>query len=140
MFEQLMAAMSKPTTQNGFDYAQRMMECTMRLTQAQMDVMKGLYDEVGQEFSKTMTSSSDQSALAKNWPQLMSNATRANAEAGALFMKNAQEYQSELLQMIKSTNPGLSAEFMKDLMGVSKTSPIANGGAALQAARAKKAA
>jgi hypothetical protein len=88
------------------------MECTMRLTQAQMDVMKGLYDEVGQEFSKTMTSSSDQSALAKNWPQLMSNATRANAEAGALFMKNAQEYQSELLQMIKSTNPGLSAEFM----------------------------
>ena len=140
MFEQLMAAMSKPTTQNGFDYAQRMMECTLRLTQAQMDVMKGLYEEVGQEFSKTMTSSSDQSALAKNWPELVSTATRAHAEAGALFMKNAQEYQSELLQMLKSTNPGLSGEFMKDLMGSAKTSPIANGGAALQAARAKKAA
>ena len=140
MFEQLMAAMSQPATQNTFDYAQRMMESTLRLTQAQMDVMKGLYEEVGQEFSKTMTSSSDQSAMAKNWPQLMSTATRAHAEAGALFMKNAQEYQSELLQMVQSSSPGLSGEFMKDLMGVAKTSPIANGGAALQAARAKKAA
>jgi len=140
MFEQLMATMTKPTAQNGFDYAQRMMECTMRLTQAQMDVMKGLYEEVGQEFSKTMTSSSDQSALAKSWPELISTATRANAEAGALFMKNAQEYQSELLQMMQSSSPGLSAEFMKDVMGIAKTSPIANGGAAMQAARAKKAA
>ena len=140
MFEQLMAAMSQPATQNTFDYAQRMMESTLRLTQAQMDVMKGLCEEVGQEFSKTMTSSSDQSALAKNWPELVFTATRAHAEAGALFMKNAQEYQSELLQMVQSSSPGLSGEFVKDLMGVAKTSPIANGGAALQAARAKKAA
>jgi hypothetical protein len=140
MFEQIMAAMSKPTTQYTFDHAQRMMDCSLRLTQAQMDVMKGFYDEVGQEFSKTMSSSADPSAMAKNWPQLMSVAARANAEAGALFMKNAQEYQSELLQMMQSANPGLPGQFMKDMMEIVKTSPIANGGAALQAARAKKAA
>ena len=140
MFDQIMAAMSKPTTQYTFDHAQRMMDCSLRLTQSQMDVMKGFYDEVGQEFSKTMSSSSDPSTMAKNWPQLMSVATRANAEAAALFMKNAQEYQSELLQMMQSANTGLPGQFMKDMMEIVKTSPIANEGAALQASRAKKAA
>jgi hypothetical protein len=42
--------------------------------------------------------------------------------------------------MMQSANAGLSGQFMKDLMGSTKASPIANGGAALQAARAKKAA
>ena len=55
-------------------------------------------------------------------------------------MKNAQEYQRELLQMMQSANPGLPGQFMNDLMGIAKTATIANGGAALQAARAKKAA
>jgi hypothetical protein len=140
MFDQIMAAKSKPTTQYTFDHAQRMMDCTLRLTQSQMDVMKGLYDDVGQEFSKTMSSAADPATMAKSWPQLMSVATRANAEAGALFMKNAQEYQRELLQMMQSANPGLPGQFMNDLMGIAKTATIANGGAALQAARAKKAA
>ena len=139
MFDQMIAAMSKPISQDGFGYAQRMMECTLRLTEAQMEVMKGLYAEVGQEYSETMTST-DPSAMTKNWSQLMSTATRANAEAGALLMKNAQEFQSGLLQMMQSSNPGLSGQFMKDMMRIAKTTAIGNGEAALQAARAKKAA
>lgn len=140
MFEQILAAMKQPATQNGFDYAQRMLECTLRLSQAQMAVMKDLYEDAGQEISKTMALSSDQSAFVKSWPQLISTATVANAEAGALLMKNAREYQSELLQMLESANTDLLGDFMKDLPGTAKKSSIANGGAAMQAARAKKAA
>ncbi len=105
MFDQVLAAMSNSTAQNGYDQTQRMMECTLRLTQAQMEVMKDLYDDLGREFAKTMGSTSDQSDMARHWPELMAAAARANAEAGALFMKNAKEYQVELLKMVQNTVP-----------------------------------
>jgi hypothetical protein len=148
MFEKLLSSMRQPGTPDFFGPMQQMMDCTMRLTQAQIKVMTGLYDEVGQEFSKVMKSSPDPSAVANGWPRLMATATRANAEAGALLMKNAQEFQSELLKMAPSANPSLSTSFMKSMMEIAKTAAvangaIANGGAAMQAAResrAKKAA
>jgi hypothetical protein len=141
MFEQMIAAMKQPATQNGLDHAQRMIECTLRLTQTQMDVMKALYKDVGQEFSKTIASSTDQSAMARNWFQLMSGAARANAEAGVLLMQNAKTYQSELMQMMqmmqnmRSDFSGLGEE---DMTGMAKTG--VNDGSALKAARARKAA
>jgi hypothetical protein len=148
MFEQLFSSMSKAGTPDFFGPMQRMMDCTMRLTQSQIKVMTGLYEEVGREFSNSMKASSDPSAVARRWPQLMATATRANAEAGALLMKNAQEFQSELLKMVPSSHPSLSREFMRNIMDMAKNATvangaIANGGAAMQAAResrAKKAA
>ena len=134
MFDQIMAAMSKPTTQNPFDYAQRMMECTLRLTQAQMDVMKGLYAEVGQEYAASLASA-DPAAMLKSWPQLAATTIRAQAETGALLMKNAHKFQTELLEIRQSANPGLSGQIMKDMMEIVRTN-----GSTRPPVRAKKAA
>ena len=139
MFEQIMDTLNRPATQNTFDYAQRMMDCTLNLTQAQTDVMKGLYDEVGQECREALTSS-DPAAMSRNWSGLMSTAMRANAEAGALLMKNAREYHEEMLQMMQGSNQALSGQFIKDMAGLATATAAANGGAAVRAARAKKAA
>ena len=143
MFEQLFSSMNQAGTPNFFGPMQQMMNSSLRLTQAQMKVLTGLYDDVGQEFAKVVKSSSDPSAAAKSWPQLIASATRANAEAGALLMKNAQEFQSEILQIVPQTHPSLSREFMRNIMEMAKNGTVANGGAAMQAARearAKKAA
>ena len=148
MFKQLYSSMNQTGTPNFFGPMQQMMDSSLRLTQSQMKVLTGLYDDIGQEFAKVVKSSSDPSAVAKSWPQLMSGATRANAEAGALLMKNAQEFQREMLQIVPQTNPSLSREFMRNIIEMTKNATVTNGaffngGTAMQAARearAKKAA
>lgn len=134
MFEQLVMAMSQSATQNAIGYSQQMMECTLKLTQSQIKVMEGLCDELSQEYRETL-SSGDPSAIPKNWSSLMSTALRANTEAAALFMKNAKEYQAELLQMIPSSASGLPGQIINDMLEVVKTN-----GSTRQAVRAKKAA
>lgn len=134
MIEQFLAALSRPTTKNSFGYAQQMMECTLKLTKSQADVIKGLCEEVGQEYRETL-SSVDPAAAQKNWSSLMSNAVRANTEAAALLMKNAKEFQSEMYRMMQIAEPGLPGQFMKDVMEVVKTN-----GSTRPAAKAKKAA
>lgn len=133
MFEQVFTALSNPTAQNAIGYTQQMMECTLKLTKAQMEVMQGLCDEVSQEYREAMTSG-DPSALQKNWSGLMSAAVRANTEAAVLLMKNAKEFQGEVFQMIPISPPALFGQITKDMMETVKTN-----GSTRPAARAKKA-
>jgi hypothetical protein len=140
MFEELIATLNKPVALNGFNYGQQMMNCTARLTQAQVKVIQGLYDEVGEELTKSLKVSSDRAAMVEGWTRLMATATQANAEAGALLMKNAQECQSELLEMAQSARADFSGQFMRDMAAIPDATTIANGGTALKAARAKKQA
>jgi len=140
MFDQIIDAMTKGTTSNVFGYSQQMMECTLRLAKSQSDVMKGLYDELGQEF-RTLATSSDPSLMAKNWPELMSSVIQANTQASALLMKNAQEFQSEMLQLARIPGFGLPEQIMKNMMGLVKTptAPIERS-AEQTSSRAKRAA
>jgi flagellar motor switch protein FliG len=106
MFEQILAAMQKPTASaaplpsGSLDYVQQMMQVTLQLSQAQMEVMNGLSEEVGKEYREVLATA-DPQAIAQQWPQLMATTVRANAEAGALFMKNAREYQEALLGLAR---------------------------------------
>jgi hypothetical protein len=152
MFEQILAAMQKPaapaasTTQSGLDYAQQMMQITLQLSQAQMEVMKGLYEEVGKEYRQVLAAA-DPKGIAQQGPGLMATTLRANAQAGALFMKNAKEYQEAILGLAQFTGPVFPATIMQDMMAMASatTAPMVNlanmvnGGAALPAARTKKA-
>lgn len=65
----------------------------------------------------------------------MSTALRANTEAAALFMKNAKEYQGELLQVMPSWTPGLPGQISGEMMEIAKTN-----GSTRQPVRGKKAA
>ncbi len=152
MFEQILAAMQKPaataapTAQSNLDYAQQMMQYTLQLSQAQMEVMKGLYEEVGKEYREVL-SAADPKGTAPQWPGLMATTMRINAQAGALFMKNAREYQESMLGLTQFSSPVFPTGIMQDMMAMASAAagPIVNmasAGAAIPARtkRADKAA
>jgi len=134
MFEQFIATLNQPNTQNAFGYAQQMMECTLKLTKSQAEVMQGLCDEVMQEYREAL-SSGDPSTLQKTGPRFMSTVLRANIEAAALMVKNAKEFQSEMYQMMQISEAGFPGQIMTDMMEVVRTN-----GSTRPAAKAKKAA
>lgn len=121
MFEQFINAMGKGTTPNVFfGPSQEMLERTLQLAKSQTEVMKDLYEDLGQEIS-TMAKSSDPVSMANNLHGLMSAVIQTNTQASALFMKNAQEFQNEILQLTKVSGLGLPENVVKNSTKAKKT-------------------
>ncbi len=147
MFEQAFLPMGRPTTLDVLSYMRQLMESTLSLTKAQVEVMKAVNEELSHEYQDKFQSF-DPSAIMKDWPSLMTATLRANTEAGALLMKNLKEFQTDMLQATESQWPKFSNDFHQGLIQMMSKLPgevlkkpaKTNGGASTQAVRSKKAA
>lgn len=109
------ASMFKPNSEPTLDYVQEVMERTLQLVQTQMDVTENIYNEVSQEYRELLTAA-EPSAMLQGWPKMLESTTRNVSEGAAVYLKNAVNFQNEMLQMMHDRMPELSRQAMGRLI------------------------
>lgn len=108
-------AMFKPNKEMAADYAQQITERTLGLARSQLEVTENMYLEATREYRELLVAEGP-SAMVQSWPKMLERATRTSTEGIAEMLKNAMNYQTEILQMMQSRVPELGGQMVDSLV------------------------
>lgn len=122
----------RPGSEGSLDYAQEVIERTLQLTRSQLDITENMFSEASREYREMLTAE-EPSALLQNFQNVLQSNARIGTEATAAFLKNAVNYQNELIQMAQNSMPELSRQLRESMTAVMPTAAaIAEASAARQ--------
>lgn len=108
-------AMYKPNPEKALEYAQEIAERSLDLARAQLEATEKIYSAVSRDY-RDLLAKDDQAAMLQAWPKVIESAARSSTEGMAVLLKNAVNYQSELIRMMQSRVPELNEKILESII------------------------
>lgn len=105
------APMFTPSIESLRDHGLDVLERALQLSRRQLDVAENVYGEVTQEY-RAFLAPAEPVMMLKVWPKFLENTSRSAIEASAVLLKNAFDFQNELIQTMQARMPQISNQFM----------------------------
>lgn len=108
------AALLKPGSESTLDYAQQVMERSLRLAHSQLDVTESIFDALSNGYRELLRPA-EPAEMFKGLSKAMDNSTRTTIEGSTALLKQTFEYQNELIRMMQARMPELNRQFIAAL-------------------------